>query len=91
MACGADDVVVAVMASPQSTVIGGATQPVRDLVAVWEQRDVMAREVAVDVASGEVRGGLALTEPDAVRAKVPRASWPPACVAEERLLPPEVV
>jgi polyketide synthase 5 len=46
-----DDVVVAVVASPQSTVIGGATQPVRDLVAAWEQRDVMAREIAVDVAS----------------------------------------
>ncbi|ORA04324.1 hypothetical protein BST12_29535, partial [Mycobacterium angelicum] len=38
-------------ASPQSTVIGGATQTVRDLVAAWEARDVMAREVAVDVAS----------------------------------------
>jgi polyketide synthase 5 len=46
-----DDVVVAVVASPQSTVIGGATQTVRDLVAAWEQRDVMAREIAVDVAS----------------------------------------
>ena len=48
---GVNDVVVAVVASPQSTVIGGATQTVRDLVAAWEQRDVMAREVAVDVAS----------------------------------------
>ncbi len=46
-----DDVVVAVVASPQSTVIGGATKTVRDMVATWEQRDVMAREVAVDVAS----------------------------------------
>ena len=45
------DAVVAVVASPQSTVIGGATQTVRDLVATWEERDVMAREVAVDVAS----------------------------------------
>ena len=35
--------------SPPS--IGGATETVRDLVAAWEQRDVMAREVAVDVAS----------------------------------------
>ena len=35
---GIDDVVVAVVASPQSTVIGGATQTVRDLVAAWEQR-----------------------------------------------------
>lgn len=51
MARGIDDVAVAVMASPQSTVIGGATDQVRDLVARWEQRDIMAREVAVDVAS----------------------------------------
>lgn len=51
MARGIDDVAVAVMASPQSTVIGGAAEQVRDLVARWEQRDVMAREVAVDVAS----------------------------------------
>ena len=51
MARGVNDVVVAVVASPQSTVIGGATQTVRDLVAAWEERDVMAREVAVDVAS----------------------------------------
>ncbi len=46
-----DDVVVAVVASPESTVIGGVTQTVRDLVAAWEEREVMAREVAVDVAS----------------------------------------
>ncbi|MDQ1751134.1 MAG: polyketide synthase 5, partial [Pseudonocardiales bacterium] len=46
-----DDVVVAMVASPQSTVIGGATETVRDLVAAWERRDVMAREIAVDVAS----------------------------------------
>ena len=51
MARGINDVVVAVVASPQSTVIGGATQTVRDLVAAWEQRDVMAREVPADVAS----------------------------------------
>jgi len=51
MSRGVSDVVVAVVASPESTVIGGATQTVRDLVASWEQRDVMAREVAVDVAS----------------------------------------
>ena len=48
---GIDDVVVAVVPSPQSTVIGGATQTVRDLVAAWEHGDVMAREIAVDVAS----------------------------------------
>jgi polyketide synthase 5 len=51
MARGIKDVVVAVVASPTSTVIGGATEPVRELVAVWEQREIMAREVAVDVAS----------------------------------------
>ncbi len=48
---GVTDVVVSVVASPGSTVVGGATQAVRDLVAAWEARDVMAREVAVDVAS----------------------------------------
>ena len=51
MARGIDDVVISVIASPKSTVIGGAAQTVRELVAAWEQRDVMAREVAVDVAS----------------------------------------
>jgi polyketide synthase 5 len=48
---GITDVVLSVVTSPQSTVIGGATKPVRDLIAAWEQRDVMAREVAMDVAS----------------------------------------
>ena len=51
MARGIEDAVVAVVASPQSTVIGGATETVRELVASWEEREVMAREVAVDVAS----------------------------------------
>ncbi|BBY92740.1 phthioceranic/hydroxyphthioceranic acid synthase [Mycobacterium gallinarum] len=51
MTHGISDAVVAVVASPQSTVIGGATETVRDLVTVWEQRDVLAREIAVDVAS----------------------------------------
>ena len=51
MARGVDDVVLAVVASPHSTVIGGATQTVRDLVTAWEQRGVLAREIAVDVAS----------------------------------------
>ncbi len=48
---GINDVVVAVVASPSSTVIGGATATVRELVAGWEEREIMAREVAVDVAS----------------------------------------
>ena len=50
-ALGVDDVVVAVVSSPQSTVVAGSTESIRKLVAAWEQRDVMAREVAVDVAS----------------------------------------
>lgn len=45
------EVVVSVVASPQSTVVGGATDAIRDLVASWETRGLMAREVAVDVAS----------------------------------------
>ncbi|WP_059017501.1 type I polyketide synthase [Mycobacterium sp. M26] len=48
---GIKDVVVAVVASPTSTVIGGATDTVKDLISGWEERDVMARQVAVDVAS----------------------------------------
>ena len=48
---GINDVVLAVVASPQSTVVGGAKESIRDLVQTWDQRGVMAREVAVDVAS----------------------------------------
>lgn len=48
---GIKDVVVAVVASPQSTVVGGATAAVQELIAAWQQRDVMARQIAVDVAS----------------------------------------
>ena len=47
---GNNDVVVAVVASPESTVIAGAAAAVRELVAAWEQRDVMAREIPTDVA-----------------------------------------
>lgn len=48
---GIKNVVLAVAASPTSTVIGGDTQAVRELVEHWEANGVMAREVAVDVAS----------------------------------------
>ncbi len=48
---GTDSVVVAVVASPQTTVVGGDATMIRELIRQWEQRDVMAREVAVDVAS----------------------------------------
>lgn len=50
MARGINDVVVAIVASPQSSVIAGAAETVRELVTAWEQRDVMAREVPTDVA-----------------------------------------
>lgn len=48
---GVFDVVLSVVASPTSTVVGGNTGSVRELVASWQQQGVMAREVAVDVAS----------------------------------------
>lgn len=48
---GIKDVVLSVVASPTSTVIGGATKTVRELVELWDSNGVMAREVAVDVAS----------------------------------------
>ncbi|MDM4138901.1 MULTISPECIES: type I polyketide synthase [Mycobacterium] len=48
---GISDVVLSVVASPTSTVVGGDTQTIRDLVAAWQEQDVLAREVAVDVAS----------------------------------------
>ncbi|MFN3005340.1 sulfolipid-1 biosynthesis phthioceranic/hydroxyphthioceranic acid synthase [Mycolicibacterium wolinskyi] len=50
MARGIKDVVVAVVASPESTVVAGAAATVRDLVAAWEERGVLAREVPTDVA-----------------------------------------
>ena len=70
VARGVTDVVVSVVASPQSTVIGGATQTVRDLVAAWEQREVMTREVAVDVASHSPQVDPILDELSAVLAEV---------------------
>ena len=48
---GITDVVLSVVASPTSTVVGGDAQSIRYLVAAWQDQDVMAREVAVDVAS----------------------------------------
>ena len=70
---GIDDAVVAVVASPLSTVIGGATQTVRDLITEWESRDVMAREIAVDVASHSPQVDPILDElTDALAAVCPR-------------------
>src|SRR5580693_4527219 len=48
---GVSDVVLSVVASPTSTVIGGSAQTIRELVATWQAKDVLAREVAVDIAS----------------------------------------
>lgn len=59
---GISDVVVSVFASPESTVIGGATDTVRELLAAWESVDVMAREVAVDVASHSPQVDAILTD-----------------------------
>ncbi|MET4429274.1 polyketide synthase 5 [Mycolicibacterium sp. 624] len=47
---GVKDAVVAVVTSPQSTVIAGAREPVHDLVVAWEQRQVTAHEISVDTA-----------------------------------------
>ncbi|MFO1541037.1 MAG: sulfolipid-1 biosynthesis phthioceranic/hydroxyphthioceranic acid synthase [Chloroflexota bacterium] len=46
-----EDVEIAVIASPTSTVIGGDAAAVRGLVAAWQAEGRFAREVAVDVAS----------------------------------------
>lgn len=48
---GISEVVLSVVASPTSTVVGGDARAIRDLVASWQEQDVLAREVAVDVAS----------------------------------------
>ena len=48
---GVTDVVLSIVASPQSAVVGGAAQTIRDLLSAWQQREVMAREVAIDVAA----------------------------------------
>jgi acyl transferase domain-containing protein/NADPH:quinone reductase-like Zn-dependent oxidoreductase/acyl carrier protein len=48
---GYDDTVVSVVASPNSTVIGGGRENALAMLADWESRDILAREVAVDVAA----------------------------------------
>jgi polyketide synthase 3/4 len=48
---GVSDVVLSVVASPTTTVVGGDTETLRGLVAAWQEQDVPAREVAVDVAA----------------------------------------
>ena len=46
-----DDVEIAVLAAPASTVVGGSVEAVQRLVAAWQAEGLFAREVAVDVAS----------------------------------------
>ncbi len=48
---GIKDVVVGVVASPESTVVSGAEQTVRELMAGWEERDLMVRQSLIDVAA----------------------------------------
>ncbi|KDF01167.1 polyketide synthase [Mycolicibacterium aromaticivorans JS19b1 = JCM 16368] len=48
---GIKDVVVGVVAAPESTVVSGATATVRELMAAWEERDVMVRQSLIDVAA----------------------------------------
>lgn len=47
----AEDVEIAVLAAPSSTVVGGSVEAVQRLVAAWQAEGLFAREVAVDVAS----------------------------------------
>lgn len=44
-------VVIAVVAAPQSTVVAGAADKVRELVTAWEQRGVTTREIVAEVAA----------------------------------------
>ncbi|MDG4666771.1 sulfolipid-1 biosynthesis phthioceranic/hydroxyphthioceranic acid synthase [Mycobacterium sp. 236(2023)] len=44
------DAAIAVVASPQTTVIAGAPDSVHELVTAWRQRDIEVHETAVDVA-----------------------------------------
>lgn len=50
MAGGIRDVVISVVASPETTIVGGTTETVRELVEAWRARAVMAREMVTDVA-----------------------------------------
>ena len=46
-----NDVEIAVLAAPASTVVGGSVEAVKRLVAAWQAEGLFAREIAVDVAS----------------------------------------
>jgi mycolipanoate synthase len=89
---GVSDVAVAVVASPTSTVVSGDTQTIRDLVAIWEHSDVMAREVAVDVASHSPRVDPILDELVDVLAELepmaPEVPYYSATLCDPRERPP---
>ncbi|WP_027501588.1 type I polyketide synthase [Rhodococcus sp. UNC363MFTsu5.1] len=51
VAAGIEDVTVAVIVSPGSTVVAGDPARLDELVAGWEARDLHARKIAVDYAS----------------------------------------
>ena len=89
---GISDVAVSVFASPESTVIGGATDTVAELVAEWESRDVMARQVAVDVASHSPQVDAILADlAEALADLAPMAPTVPyfsATLENPRALPP---
>lgn len=46
---GIKNVVVGVVASPDCTVISGATETVRELMASWQERDLTVRQSVIDV------------------------------------------
>jgi polyketide synthase 5 len=71
---GKNDVVVAAVPSPESTVIAGTADTVREFVAAWRDRGVAARELSTDVAThsplvdpivGELTESLASLSPTA--------------------------
>ncbi|WP_206506253.1 type I polyketide synthase [Streptomyces chrestomyceticus] len=75
---GIESVETAVLASPGTTVVGGDTDGVRELIAYWEQRDVTARLVEVDYASHTRHMDLILEElTHALRDVVPRPATVP--------------
>lgn len=88
-----DGAVVAVMASPHSTVIGGETNTVRALVHEWEERGIWAREVAVDVASHSpqvdpILGELAEALADLTPGSAPIVPFYTATLDDPQLVPP---
>ncbi|KOT48716.1 MULTISPECIES: type I polyketide synthase [Streptomyces] len=75
---GIESVETAVLASPSTTVVGGDTDGVRELITYWEQRDVTARLVEVDYASHTRHMDPVLSElAQALRGVTPRPAAVP--------------